>query len=82
MQLICVCRLVTLQSCVLDNEASVAEVIRGIDGLLEDDGAFSQVKDNLMPSQSLLLMHLLCSDVRYLREKLEFKILDEITTQC
>ncbi|PPQ67414.1 hypothetical protein CVT25_005993 [Psilocybe cyanescens] len=35
-------KLVTLQSCVLDNEASVNEVIRGIDGLLEDDGAFSQ----------------------------------------
>ncbi|KAH9486703.1 UV radiation resistance-associated protein [Psilocybe cubensis] len=35
-------KLVNIQSCILDNEASVSEVIRGIGHLLEDDSAFSQ----------------------------------------
>ena len=33
-------RLVTLQSCILDNESSLTEVVRKIDGLLEIDETF------------------------------------------
>ena len=36
-------RLVTLQSCIMDNEASQSEVVHKIDGLLEEDATFPLV---------------------------------------
>ncbi|KAF8167866.1 hypothetical protein B0H34DRAFT_683354 [Crassisporium funariophilum] len=38
-------KLVTLQSCILDNETSLSEVVRKIDGILEEDEAFVLRRD-------------------------------------